>query len=109
MDGTLRLRKREAWSLYRRIKKRNVVTDDHPSFSEVSHALRDVKSKKRSVLITVWNILQRFKKFIAVRMYQTLPKLMKRIVKKLGRIEAKLHKKILCFKPFLNHTIWAHV
>ena len=102
MDGTLRIRKREAWSLYRRIKKRSLVTDDYPSFSEVFRALRDVKSKKRSVLVTVWNILQRFKKFIAVRMYQTLPKSMKRIVKKLGRIEAKLHKKIVCLRPRLE-------
>ena len=64
---------------YRKIKQRSLVTDDYPSFSEISCALRDVKSKKRSVLVTVWNILQRFKKWIAGKMYQQLPKSMKRI------------------------------
>ena len=54
------------------------------------------------MLTKAWNHLQRFRVWVAKKMYQKLPRSLKRIVKKVGRIESMLHKKMLCLKPRLK-------
>ena len=76
--------------------------DDFPSYSQINRALRSIKSNKKSNLYQAWNSLQKFRTWIAKRMYQKLPQWMKVIVKKIGRIEAKLQKKIICLRPRLR-------
>ena len=73
-----------------------------PTFIEIRSAIRNTNSRIRSVLTKSWNHLQRFRVWVAKRMYQNLPRSLKRIVKKVGRIESMLHKKMLCLKPRLK-------
>ena len=73
-----------------------------PSYGELNRALRSSDSNLRSKLTTAFNNLSRFRVWIAKKMYQSLPRPLKNIVKKIGRIEARIHKKILCWKPRLQ-------
>ena len=73
-----------------------------PTYGELNRALRSAKTNSRSKLTKAFNNLSRFRVWIAKKMYQRLPRPLKNIVKKVGRIEAKIHKKILCWKPRLQ-------
>ena len=104
MGSPVAINKRDVHRLYNRIMKHNTRTQREvfPTFSEVTQALRNTYSRKRSGLTRAWNILQRFRVWLAKRMYQRLPKPMKRLVKKIERIESILHKKMVCLKPRLK-------
>ena len=104
MGSPVQINKRDVHRLYNRIMKHNTRTQREvfPTYSEVTKALRNTTSRKRSGLTRAWNILQRFRVWLAKRMYQRLPKPMKRIVKKIERIESILHKKMVCLKPRLE-------
>jgi len=104
MGSPVPISKRDVHRLYNKITKHNIRTQREvfPTYSEVTQALRNTNSRKRSGLTRAWNILQRFRVWLAKRMYQRLPKPMKRIVKKIERIESILHKKMVCLKPRLE-------
>ena len=73
-----------------------------PTLSEIRGAIRNTNSRVRSVLTKAWNHLQRFQVWVAKKMFQKLPRSLKRLVKKIGRIESMLHKKMICLKPRLK-------
>ena len=77
-------------------------SNDLPTYGELNRALRSADSNSKSQLTTAFNNLSRFRVWLARKMYQRLPPPLKRIVKKLGRIEAVIHKKIVCWKPRLQ-------
>ena len=73
-----------------------------PSLSEIKYAVQQIQPKTVIFLKKAWNSLNRFRVWIAKKMYNSLPGGMKKIVKKLGRFEALLHKKLVCLKPRLK-------
>ena len=104
IGNTVAINKRSLQRLYVTINRQNHRTkrDILPSFSEIRPAIRNINSRIRSELTKAWNHLQRFRVWVAKNMYQKLPRSLKRIVKKVGRIESILHKKMLCLKPRLK-------
>ena len=99
------LRKRDVRRLYRHVIKRSKSDYRSPEFpllSQILHALRNFKSRKFDIVTTAWNSLNRLRTWIAKKMYKALPSSLKQIVKKVGRIEARLHKKMLCIRPRLQ-------
>ena len=104
MGSTVAINKRDIQRLYVTINKQNHRTQRHtlPTYSEIRLAIKHTKSSIRTVLTKAWNHLQRFRVWVAKKMYQKLPKSLKRLVKKIGRIESMLHKKMVCLKPRLK-------
>ena len=104
LDATTALQKNDVRKLYKGLRKRSLsdVSDNPPSFSEIEDAVSEADSRKRSILVKSYNTLQRFRKWIGRKMYQKLSPRLKKIVKKIGRIEAHFHKKIVCIKPRLQ-------
>ena len=112
MTGTIR--KRDLRRLYRQIRKQRkseLQGQQHslgnpeielPSYSLLKYALPKRQRRSISFLTNVWNILNRFRDWIAKKMYQQLPRSLKKIVKKIGRIEARVHKKLVCMQPRLR-------
>ena len=107
MTGTIR--KRDINRLYHMIKKRSQSPFSNsdtkiglPSLSEIKYAVQKIQPKTVIFLKKAWNSLNRFRVWIAKKMYKSLPGGMKKIVKKLGRFEALLHKKLVCLKPRLK-------
>ena len=109
MTGTIR--KRDVNRLLRQIRKRSSfknrgqhfwIRNTKFSYSEIKYALQNIQSRTIGVLIKAWNSLNRFHIWIARKMYKRLPKAMKNVVKKMGRIEAKMQKKIICLLPRLE-------
>ena len=86
------------------MKKRSLSqgSDNYPAYGEISRAFSSVSSRKVSIIKKAWNTLQRFRKWIGRKMYQKLPNGLKKIVKKIERIEAKLHKLLVCLTPRLK-------
>ena len=104
MGSTVAINKRDIQRLYVTINKQNHRTqrDTLPTYSEMRLAIKHTKSSIRTVLTKAWNHLQRFRVWVAKKMFQKLPKSLKRLVKKIGRIESILHKKMICLKPRLK-------
>ena len=104
MGSTVAINKRDIQRLYVKINKQKHRTqrDTLPTYSEIRLAIKHTKSSIRTVLTKAWNHLQRFRLWVAKKMYQKLPKSLKRLVKKIGRIESMLHKKMICLKPRLK-------
>ena len=110
MRGTIK--KRDVRHLYRTIKKRSPILGSKfwvgntkvglPSYSEIINAVREKRPKKVNALTKAWNRLSRFRVWIAKKMYKKLPPRMKTLVKKFGRVEALLHKNLVCLKPRLE-------
>ena len=73
-----------------------------PSLSEVIHAVREKPPKTVNALTKAYNSVSRFRVWLAKKMYKNLPGRMKDLVKKFGRFEALLHKKLVCLKPRLK-------
>ena len=73
-----------------------------PTYGELNRALRSADSNLRSKVRLALNDLSRFRVWIAKKMYKALPPQLKKIVKKIGRIEARIHKKMVCMKPRLE-------
>ena len=103
------LKKRDVRQLYRAIDRKingkSWILDSKlglPNYVETKYALKKYKSKKVSILKNALKSLSRFRVWIARKMYQKLPRPMKRVVKKIGRIEAKVHKKLVCLTPKLK-------
>ena len=103
------LKKRDVRQLYhdinRKINAKSWIWDSKfglPTYSETKYALKKSESKSVSILKKALNSLSRFRVSIARKMYQKLPRPMKTIVKKIGRIEAKVHKKLVCLTPKLK-------
>ena len=108
------VRKQDVRRLYHQIRKRSDFKVGHqsfrigrsklepPSYSQIRHALQNIWPRTIGVLTKSWNHLSRFRLWIARKMYKQLPKAFKKIVKKMGRIEAKMHKKLLCLQPRLK-------
>ena len=107
VPGTIR--RRDVRRIYREIEKRSLPkfwigdsTVELPSYWELKHALGNTETRKVDVLTKVWNGLVRFRLWIAKRMYKILPRPLKKIVKKIGRIEARMHKIVVCMSPRLK-------
>ena len=104
VGNTVAIRKRDVYRLHNHVKKRSfgIASSSIPTYSELHRALRSADSNQKSVLTRAFNNLSRFRVWLAKRMYKSLPPPLKRIVKKFGRIEARIHKKIVCWKPRLQ-------
>ena len=112
MGGTIR--KRDLRRFYRHIQKRSTFNfrgTEHwignpkfelPSYREIRHAVQNLWPRTIRILSDAWNNLVRLRVWIAKKMYKRLPKSMKKIVKKVGRIEAKIHKIMVCMQPRLQ-------
>ena len=103
------VRKRDVRRIYREIEKRSLPkfwigdsTVELPSYWELKHALGNTETRKVDILTKAWNFLARFRVWIAKRMYKRLPSPLKKIVKKIGRIEARIHKIVVCMRPRLK-------
>ena len=103
------LKKRNVRQLYRAIDRKidakSWILDSKlglPDYVETNYALKKSESKEVSVLTKVLNSLSRFRVWIAKKMFQKLPLPMKRAVKKIGRVEAKVYKKLVCLTPKLK-------
>ena len=104
-DMSTTLRKRDVGRLYRHIIKRSKSdyrSQELPLLRQILHALQNFKSRKIDIVTTAWNSLNQLRTWIAKKMYKALPSSLKKIVKKVGRIEARLHKKMLCIRPRLQ-------
>ena len=101
MGGRIRIRKREAWSLYKEIKKRSLtdVADDYPTYKEINRALRNANSKKSSSFYPAHNVLQKMRRSIEKR---ALPSALTRIGRKIEIIETRLYNLIVCLQPRLK-------
>ena len=53
-------------------------------------------------MTAAWNSLSQFRVWIAKKMYKALPRDMKKLVKKFGRVEAIMHKILVCIEPRLK-------
>ena len=109
MTGTIR--KREVRRLFHKVKRKTPgkfwIGDtklELPTYGEIKHALENTESRKTDVLTKVWNDLNRFQTWIERNMYGRLSRPMKKIVKKIGRIESRIHKSLVCLKPRLKRT-----
>ena len=103
------LKKRSVRQLYhaidRKIDTKSWILDSKlglPDYVETNYALKKSESKEVSVLTKALNSLSRFRVWIAKKMFQKLPRPMKRVVKKIGRVEAKVLKKLVCLTPKLK-------
>ena len=103
------LKKRNVRQLYRHINKKmsakSWILDSKlrlPNYVETKYAVKKSESKEVSILTKALNGLSRFRVWIARKMFQKLPRPMKRVVKKIGRIEAKVHKRLVCLTPKLK-------
>ena len=72
-----------------------------PSSRQVRSAVQRFRKRSIGILTNSWNTLNQFRVWIAKKMYRKLPDSLKRIVKKIGRIEARIHKKLVCMQPRL--------
>ena len=110
-DVTGTIRKREVRRLFHKVKR---ATPENfwigstrlelPTYGEIKYALENTESRKTDILTKVWNDLNRFQRWIERNMYGRLSGPMKKIVKKIGRIESRIHKSLLCLKPRLKRT-----
>jgi len=112
MRGTIR--KRDVRRLYRIIKKRSSTPFwgpefwignakvELPSYSQIKYAVQEKQPRTVDFLTTAYNSLSRFRVWIAKKMYKRLSRPMKRLVKKFGRVEALMHKKLVCMTPRLK-------
>ena len=73
-----------------------------PSLRDINDAVQKAPPKTLEFLKKSYNSLNRFRVWIAKSMYKRLPGKMKTLVKKFGRIEALLHKKLVCIEPRLK-------
>ena len=103
------LKKRDVRQLYRdidrKIDAKSRIFDTKlglPTYGDTKYALKKSESKSVSILTKAFNNLSRFRVWITRKMYQKLPRPMKRVVKKIGRIEAKIHKRLVCLTPKLK-------
>ena len=99
------LKKRDVRQLYRDIDRKSWIWGSKlglPTYSETKYALKKSDSKGVSILTKALNSLSRFRVWIARNTYQKLPRPMKTVVKKIGRIEAKVHKRLVCLTPKLK-------
>ena len=78
------------------------TTLELPTYSEIKYALENTESRKTDVLTKVWNHLNRFQTWIGRNMYGRLSHPMKKIVKKIGIIESRIHNSLVCLKPRLK-------
>merc|ERR1712223_2043567 len=70
-----------------------------PSYSDIKYAVKEKQPKTIDYLKKAWNSLSRFRVWMAKKMYKKLPGRFKTLVKKIGRIEAHFHKKLVCLEP----------
>ena len=73
-----------------------------PSYREIKHIVRNIWPRTIGLFTKIYNNLLRLQMWIAKKMYKKLPKGMKKIVKKMGRIEARMHKIMVCMEPRLR-------
>ena len=109
MTGTIK--KREVRRLFRKVKRQTPekfwignTRFELPTYDEIKDALENTESRKTDVLTKVWNDLNRFQTWIGKNMYGRLSRPMKKIVKKIGRIESRIHNRLVCLKPRLKRT-----
>ena len=112
MIGTVK--KRDVRRLYHQMRKRSTFAyrgqkvwiansrSELPSYHEIKFALRRSLPRKIGFLTKAWNNLSQLRVWIAKKMYNKLSEPLQKIVKKMGRIEAHLHKKLLCWRPRLE-------
>ena len=112
MSGTIN--KQDLRRLYHQIKKRSdfkipkekiligSTKLELPSYRQIRYALQKIRPRTIEFLTKAWNYLVQFQVWVARKMYKKLPKPFKRIVKKMGRIEAKMEKILFCVEPRLK-------
>ena len=110
MTGTIR--KRDVGRLYRHVRRRSSFgvhgqqrsfgNFKPPSLSQIRYALQRIHPRTVSFLTSAWNSINKFRVWLAKTMYRKLPRYMKKIVKKMGRIEASIHKTLVCIEPRLK-------
>ena len=99
------VRRKDVHRLYQHIKKRSLSRfwgRELPSFTQIIYALRNIQPRSIDLLTEAWNLLNRFRSWIAKKMYSRLPRSMKKIVKKISRVEARIEKKLMCIRPRLK-------
>ena len=103
------LKKRDVRQLYRTIDRKvdakSWILNSKlglPTYGETTYAFKQSESNSVNILTKVLNNLSRFRVWIARNTFQKLPQPMKRVVKKIGRVEAKVHKKLACLTPRLK-------
>ena len=103
------LKKRDVRQLYRTIDRKvdakSWILNSKlrlPTYGETKYAFKQSESNSVNILTKVLNNLSRFRVWIARNTFQKLPQPMKRVVKKIGRVEAKVHKKLACLTPRLK-------
>merc|ERR1712223_2249487 len=113
-DTTTTVKKRDVRRLYHTIKKRSPSPffDSEfwigntkvglPSYSQIKYAVQKKPKKTVDFVTAAWNSLSQFRVWIAKKMYKALPRDMKKLVKKFGRIEAIMHKVLVCIEPRLK-------
>merc|ERR1712223_1180409 len=104
MIGTVK--KRDIRRLYHEIRKRSTFShrgqnfwiansrSKLPSYQKIKFATKRSLPRKIGFLTQAWNNLNQFRVWIAKKMYNKLSKPLQKIVQKIGRIEAHLHKKL---------------
>ena len=101
---TQTVRRKDVHRLYRHIKRRSLSRiwgHGMPSLREIIFSLQKIQPRTIDFLTRAWNSLQNFRIWIAKKMYNRLSKPMKKIVKKIGRVEARIQKKLTCLRPRL--------
>ena len=73
-----------------------------PTYSQIEYAVQKVQPRTVQFLTEAWNTLNTFRMSIRRDLYKTLPGNMKKLIKKFGRMEALLHKKLVCLEPRLK-------
>ena len=77
-------------------------TAELPTYDEIKYALNNTETKKVAILTKVHNFMRNFREWIAKKMFNKLSPGMKRVVKKIGRIEARMEKIMVCLRPRLQ-------
>ena len=108
------VRKRDVRRLYQQIKKKSTFQyrgrkvslanskSELPSYNQIKFALRRSLPRTIGFVTKAYNYLNQFRLWIAKKMYKKLPHPFKKLVKKMGRIEAHIHKKLVCWRPRLE-------
>ena len=98
------VRRKDVYRLYRHVKRRSLSRiwgEGLPSLRQILFAIRKIQPRTIDFLTTAWNSLLELRLWIAKRMYNRLSKAMKKIVKKIERVEARIQKKLTCLRPRL--------
>ena len=96
------IQRKHVHRFYRHVKKRSLSKiwgQGLPTVKELLFALRNIQPWSIYYLKKSWTILNRFRSWIGQRMYNKLPRALKKLVKIVVRFEARMEKKLICLRP----------